>query len=106
MNATPTFGRLGDHAVDRRRFLGLIATGAAVVGIPGLLTSCTTTPAPSSTANAAAAGDVIPKYIPVTYIDPDYPSVNGSVPGFESIPAELVQSVKTVPGHRARPSPR
>ncbi|NUU16492.1 sugar ABC transporter substrate-binding protein [Cellulomonas humilata] len=98
MNATPTFGRLGDHAVDRRRFLGLIATGAAVVGIPGLLTSCTTAPAPSSTANAAAAGDVIPKYIPVTYIDPDYPSVNGSVPGFESIPAELVQSVKTAPG--------
>ena len=43
MNATPTFGRLGDHAVDRRRFLGLIATGAAVVGIPGLLTACSTT---------------------------------------------------------------
>src|SRR5918995_1356439 len=72
MNATPTFGRLGDHAVDRRRFLGLIATGAAVVGIPGLLTACSTTPTPSATNPAAAAGDVIPKYIPVTYIDPDY----------------------------------
>jgi len=98
MNATPTFGRLGDHAVDRRRFLGLIATGAAVVGIPGLLTACSTTPTPSATNPAAAAGDVIPKYIPVTYIDPDYPSVNGSVPGYESIPAELVQSVKDAPG--------
>ena len=34
----------------------------------------------------------------VTYIDPDYPSVNGSVPGYETIPAELVQSVKDAPG--------
>ena len=98
MNATPTFGRLGDHAVDRRRFLGLIATGAAVVGIPGLLTACSTTPPPAANNSAAAAGDVIPKYIPVTYIDPDYPSVNGSVPGYEAIPDELVQSVKDAPG--------
>ena len=100
MNATPTFGRLGDHAVDRRRFLGLIATGAAVVGIPGLLTACSTTPTPSATNAAAAAGDVIPKYIPVTYIDPDYPSVNGSVPGLRVDPGRARAVRQGRPGHR------
>ena len=100
MNATPTFGRLGDHAVDRRRFLGLIATGAAVVGIPGLLTACSTTPAPAATNSAAAAGDVIPKYIPVTYIDPDYPSVNGSVAGLRVDPGRARAVREGRPGHR------
>lgn len=98
MTPPPQLGRLGDVAVDRRSFLGMLAAGAAVVGVPSLLSACSPGTPTGTATGAAATGDVIPKYIPVTYAEPDYPSVDGSVPGYETIPAELVQSVSKAPG--------
>ena len=83
MNATTTLGSLGDHAVDRRRFLGLIATGAAIVGCR--LYDRLPPPRRARHGREHRRGPCIPKYIPVTYVDPDYPSVNGSVPGYETL---------------------
>ncbi|QHT54969.1 twin-arginine translocation signal domain-containing protein [Cellulomonas sp. H30R-01] len=91
-------GRVGDVAVDRRSFLGMLAAGAAVVGVPSLLSACSPGTPTGAATSAAPIGDVIPSYIPVTYAEPDYPSVSGSVPGYEKIPAELVRSVPTAPG--------
>ncbi|AEE46914.1 twin-arginine translocation signal domain-containing protein [Cellulomonas fimi] len=98
MTPPPQLGRLGDVALDRRSFLGMLAAGAAVVGVPSLLSACSPGTPTATATGAAAAGDVIPTYIPVTYAEPDYPSVDGSVPGYETIPAELVRSVQTAPG--------
>ena len=95
-----TTGGLG-----RRSFLGLLAAGAGVVGVPSLLTGCGSPGgaggAASGGAAAGGADAVIPDYIPVEYARPDFPSVNGSTPGFAALPDELVRSVPSVPGSGA-----
>ncbi|MBO9569120.1 MAG: extracellular solute-binding protein [Cellulomonas iranensis] len=98
MNTTTSTARLGDVEVRRRSFLGLVAAGAAVVGVPSLLTACSTDAPPAAAPGATPSADVLPRYVPVDYVAPDYPSVNGSTPGYETLPAELVQSVPEPPG--------
>ncbi|MFC8191792.1 extracellular solute-binding protein [Cellulomonas sp. NPDC057328] len=99
MNTTTTTRRVGDAQVRRRSFLGMVAAGAAVAGVPSLLSACGSgTPGAVSTPGATASADVLPTYVPVDYVEPDYPSVNGSTPGYETIPTELVQSVPEAPG--------
>lgn len=103
MNTTTTSaGRVGDLAVHRRSFLGMVAAGAAVVGVPSLLTACGTPGAPPAAApGATPSADVLPTYVPVDYVEPDFPSVAGSTPGFATLPTELVQSVPDAPGSGA-----
>ncbi|MFS0704059.1 extracellular solute-binding protein [Cellulomonas sp. 179-A 9B4 NHS] len=99
MNTTTTTRRVADAQVRRRSFLGMVAAGAAVAGVPSLLSACGSgTPAAVSTPGATASADVLPTYVPVDYVEPDYPSVNGSTPGYETIPTDLVQSVPEAPG--------
>lgn len=99
MNTTTSAGRVGDVPVRRRSFLGLVAAGAAVAGVPSLLTACGTADAPPAAAPGAAPGaDVLPSYVPVDYVAPDFPSVQGSTPGFATLPSELVRSVPEPPG--------
>ncbi|WP_136518887.1 MULTISPECIES: extracellular solute-binding protein [Cellulomonas] len=99
MNTTTTTRRVGDVPVRRRSFLGMVAAGAAVAGVPSLLTACGSGGAGTATTpGATASADVLPTYVPVDYVEPDYPSVNGSTPGYETIPTELVQSVPEAPG--------
>lgn len=95
---TRTDRRLMDLQVNRRSFLGMLAAGAAVVGVPSLLSGCGGSSAGPTTGYVAAGADVIPTYVPIEYAKPDFPSVNGSTPGFATLPAELVQSVPTPPG--------
>jgi len=98
MNTTTRMDQVGDFPLERRSFLRMIAAGAAVVGVPSLLTGCSST-APTTGAGAAVDVDtLIPKYIPVDYVTPDFPSVRGSIPGFLTVPKKFVQSVKKVPG--------
>ncbi|HEY8720271.1 extracellular solute-binding protein [Pengzhenrongella sp.] len=93
--------QVGEIAVRRRSFLRMIAAGAAVVGVPSLLSGCAAQ-APTGAAPAAAdAGKVIPSYFPVDYVKPDFPSVKGSVPGYLKLPEKFVQSVPKVPGSGA-----
>jgi hypothetical protein len=102
MKTTTRMSQVGDFALERRSFLRMIAAGAAVVGVPSLLTGCATaTPTTGAAAGGAAGGAVdalIPKYIPVNYVTPDFPGVKGSIPGFLTLPKKLVQSVTKVPG--------
>ncbi|GIG41502.1 extracellular solute-binding protein [Cellulomonas phragmiteti] len=99
MNTTTTAGRVGDLPVRRRSFLGMVAAGAAVAGVPSLLTACSSGDAPPAVApGAAPAAGVLPTYVPVDYVEPDFPGVNGSTPGFATLPTELVQSVPEPPG--------
>jgi len=103
MKKTTGLGQVGELAMQRRSFLGMLVAGAAVVGVPSLLTSCATQAPTGAAASGAAAsagpiGGVIPKYIPLAFVKPDFPSVNGSVPGFLTLPKKFVKSVAKVPG--------
>jgi putative aldouronate transport system substrate-binding protein len=93
MTASLLTGRL-----DRRSFLGFLAVGAGVIGVPSLLTGCTTTgggpPVDAGTVTAAN----LPAYVPIEYVKPDFPSVNGSTAGYTSIPEELVTAFEAAPG--------
>ena len=94
---------MGDHAMgmSRRAFLGaMAATGAAVSG-SSLLAACAT----GSTATRGATGTlgklagVLPAYVPVDFVKPDFPSVEGSPPGFLKFPSNLVQAIKEPAGN-------
>jgi putative aldouronate transport system substrate-binding protein len=100
MNTSKDLSQVGAIAVDRRSFLRMIGAGAVVVAVPSLLSACGSSSAPTGAAtNGAAVGDVIPSYVPVNYVTPDFPSVNGSTPGFATLPTKLVRSVKSAPGN-------
>jgi putative aldouronate transport system substrate-binding protein len=101
MRNTTSLSQVVDVAVQRRSFLKMIAAGAAVVSVPSLLTSCGSPAAKSVAGNAAPIGGVIPSYIPLSFVKPDYPSVGGSVPGFETLPKSFVKSVAKAPGSGA-----
>ncbi|GAB4083777.1 extracellular solute-binding protein [Myceligenerans cantabricum] len=85
-------------SVNRRSFLGLVALGAGVVGVPSLLTACTSGPAGPVEGGGTVSSGVLPAYVPVEYVQPDFPSVNGSTAGYASIPDELVAAFETPPG--------
>jgi len=85
--------------LNRRTFLTMVGAGAAAAP---LLAGCrtgdaTTNPGPSS-AGPGDASSVLPSHIPIDYVEPDFPSVNGSTAGYASIPEELVQVFDTPPG--------
>ncbi len=84
--------------LSRRSFLGFLAVGAGVVGVPSLLTACTTGGAGPAQGGATVSSGVLPTYVPVEYVKPDFPSVNGSTAGYASIPDELVTAFETAPG--------
>jgi putative aldouronate transport system substrate-binding protein len=93
MTAPLLTGRL-----DRRSFLGFLAVGAGVVGVPSLLTACTSGPASSAQGGGTVSSGVLPTYVPVEYVKPDFPAVNGSTAGYAAIPDELVAAFATPPG--------
>ncbi|MGC5165708.1 sugar ABC transporter substrate-binding protein [Luteimicrobium sp. DT211] len=98
-NPHPRLGRAGDIEVGRRSFLGMIAAGAAVIGVPSLLSACGTGAKSVDPTDAAkVSAGVLPAFVPVEYAKPDFASVKGSTPGYAKIPSPLVQSVKTKPG--------
>ncbi|GAB3171955.1 extracellular solute-binding protein [Myceligenerans halotolerans] len=84
--------------VNRRSFLGLVALGAGAVGVPSLLTACSTGPAGPTEGGGVVSSGVLPTYVPVEYVTPDFPGVNGSTAGYTSIPQELVTAFETPPG--------
>jgi putative aldouronate transport system substrate-binding protein len=98
MKTTKKLGQFGAIEVDRRSFLRMIGAGAAVVAVPSLLSACGSAAPTGAQLSGANAGDVIPTYVPVHYVVPDFPSVNGSTPGFSKLPAKFVRSVKGTPG--------
>lgn len=93
MTASLLTGRL-----DRRSFLGFLAVGAGVVGVPSLLTACTTAGGGPAAAPGAVTAGNLPTYVPMEYVKPDFPSVNGSTAGYATMPDELVTAFDAPPG--------
>lgn len=92
----------GSAGVNRRSFLGILSGAVFLAAAPAALTACGTgASAPQATTSGGLAETVaklVPSYIPVDLVKPDIPSVNGSTPGFTSIPKSLVKSVASTPG--------
>lgn len=92
----------GRHGVARGRTAG----ATAVLGVAALLAACgsgdtSADPGAGGAADAegqsAQAEPALPNYVPVEYVEPDYPSVDGSTAGFASIP-DLVEAFDSPPG--------
>lgn len=84
--------------LSRRSFLGFLAVGAGVVGVPSLLTACSTGGGGPAAAPGVVTTSNLPAYVPVEYVKPDFPSVNGSTAGYATIPEELVTAFDSPPG--------
>ena len=101
-SAAGLLGQLAERPVNRRSFLGLMGGAAVAASIPAALTSCgtggATSQITSSTDLGASIAKLIPNHYPISLATPDIPGVNGSTPGFTSLPAELTSSVASTPG--------
>src|SRR5690625_174187 len=85
--------------LNRRTFLTMVGAGAAAAPLlAGCRTGDATTNPGASSAGPGDVSSVLPSHIPIDYVEPDFPSVNGSTAGYASIPEELVQVFDTPPG--------
>lgn len=93
---------LGAKGFNRRSFLGLAGISAVALSTAGVLSACGSgagkAQVTSSLGLADSVAKVVPSYIPIDLVTPDIASVNGSTPGFTTIPKTLVKSVTEVPG--------
>ncbi len=88
-------------SMSRRGFLTTAAGTAGAVAAAPLLAACGTgaTATVGSTSTSSLA-KILPAYVPLSAagIKPDYPSVDGSEPGYLSYPTTLVHTVSETPG--------
>lgn len=87
----------------RNRWSGAVA----IVGALSLIAACgggagdgkTPVAAPSTKpADQIAKETNLPAYVPIQYVEPDFPSVAGSTAGFSSVPENFVTAFATPPG--------
>jgi putative aldouronate transport system substrate-binding protein len=88
-------------ALSRRSFLGAAAGAAGVVAAGPVLAACGTGPSIKSGSTTTSQLDkILPTYVPrsLAGITPDFPSVDGSEPGYLNYPTTLVHTVSGTPG--------
>src|SRR5690625_4392018 len=91
-----------DNAVSRRRLLGYLGVGAGALG----LAACG-----GSGGSGGGSGDILtgadlaaeveasrPDSALEFLVEPDFPSVNGSTPGYTTMPDPLVKGIEDAPG--------
>lgn len=77
------------------------STAAVAAGGVALLTACSAGGASTAQGPADAgkvAQEVLPAHVPVEVAEPDFPGVDGSAPGYLSIPDPLVRAFDEPPG--------
>jgi putative aldouronate transport system substrate-binding protein len=85
---------------SRRSFLGVLSGAVIFAAAPMTLTACSGNPTPQATTAGGLTETldaIVPTYKPLELVTPDIASVNGSTPGFTTIPS-LVKSVTETPG--------
>ncbi|GAB3932680.1 extracellular solute-binding protein [Kribbella albertanoniae] len=86
---------------SRRKFLGLLGTGAAVAAGGGALSGCSSGGGGTGTEGRAEVegklAGLLPAYIAYEAVKPDLPGENGSSPGFLKYPSELKRAVPNKP---------
>lgn len=96
MNPQPTQSGTVTRPVARRSFLALMGLGPVVA----TAAACSGGSNGSGTGSGSptdVADDILPRHIPLEYAEPDFPSVNGSTPGYISMP-DLVRAYDSPPG--------
>ena len=88
--------------LTRRGFLTAAAGTAGAVAAAPLLAGCGNAPAVTTgSTSTSELAKIMPAYAPLNVaIKPDYPSVDGSEPGYLSYPATLVHTVSRDAGQR------
>lgn len=81
--------------INRRGFVGMLAVAAAAPAIASC--GANTGGGSDETGPIAFSDDVLPNYVPVEFVEPDVPGVDGSTPGFLEWP-ELVTTADSAPG--------
>jgi len=86
--------------LSRRGFLSAAAGTAGAVAAGPLLSACGSPAVQTGSTSASELAKILPDYAPldVAGIKPDYPSINGSEPGYLSYPTTLVHTVSETPG--------
>jgi putative aldouronate transport system substrate-binding protein len=85
--------------LNRRSFLGAAAATAGAFAAAPLLTACGTSGSSGAGATSASQlAKIMPAYEPSSLIKPDFPSVDGSAPGYLNYPTTLARSVSEIPG--------
>jgi putative aldouronate transport system substrate-binding protein len=87
--------------MTRRGFLAATAGTAGAVAAAPLLAACGTSGSVKpGAASQSELQQIMPAYVPraVSGITPDFPSVDGSPPGYLSYPTTLVHTVSELPG--------
>jgi putative aldouronate transport system substrate-binding protein len=85
--------------LNRRTFLGAAAATAGAAAAAPLLAACgTSATGTPGAASASQLAKILPTYEPRNLIKPDFPSVDGSEPGYLNYPTTLVHSVSGIPG--------
>lgn len=91
---------VGTARFNRRSFLGVLGGAVFLATAPAALTACSGGSTPKATTSGGLADTVaqlVPAYKPLNLVKPDIPSVNGSTPGYTTLPS-LVKSVTSTPG--------
>jgi putative aldouronate transport system substrate-binding protein len=87
--------------LNRRSFLSAAAVTAGAVAAAPLLAGCGNgAPIKAGSTSASELAKIMPAYVPrnIAGLAPDFPSVNGSEPGYLSYPTTLVHTVSETPG--------
>ncbi len=84
---------------NNKRPWRMLARHAAALTVVSLaFTACSSGSGASTDASGEMDAAELPSFMPVDYVEPDFPGVNGSTPGFIHMPGELVTSVPEKPG--------
>jgi putative aldouronate transport system substrate-binding protein len=87
--------------MSRRGFLTAAAGTAGAVAAAPLLAACGTgAQVQAGSTSTSTLAKILPSYVPLSIsgIKPDYPSIDGSEPGYLSYPKTLVHTVSETPG--------
>ncbi len=86
--------------LSRRGFLSVAAGTAGAAAAAPLLAACGTGPAVQTGATSTnSLAKILPTYTPLAGgVKPDFPSIDGSEPGYLSYPTTLVHTVTETPG--------
>jgi putative aldouronate transport system substrate-binding protein len=89
------------YRMSRRRFISTTAGAAGAVAAAPLLAACGNgASAQAGSTSADELAKILPTYVPldVSGIKPDFPSVDGSMPGYLNYPTNLIHTVHETPG--------
>jgi len=86
--------------LSRRDFLAAMAAAGAALSGSTLLEACATgsTATKGGTGSLGKLADVLPSYVPVNFVKPDFPSVDGSPVAYLKFPTNMVQAIKEPAG--------